>query len=813
MRVFFLDDTLGFRAVKPGTVGRGTKMNVMVRSQIGTLTKQAAETPCLSVIIPVRSDPELPYILSRLEDHCRGFSHSDNVEFLVVDSGSDTIGKTKAEAICAQHGIRYLYHDSRGQVFSIGDARDFGAQYARGETVTFIDVDLRVPSDFWNRLLNFMEVFGISKRKKAFFVVPTLYLTQAGTSEFLSRDGDKKFAEMYLRWLYGDTDAIEAFAPCSSVIIVNRHHYLSVGGHRPEFRGHGFEDFELIHRLILEDGTLPRADNYYKDTRSWDTATYNGFRSQFSLLGRPAMMANLFVVHLWHPRPKTASFYNPGAMKLNRDIWVSLFQEFDRTSEHPDPLICSSAIRKNIMFFGEPKTNNSRCFRDVFPFLGNPKYISEYQYIDSDGKLLEDDLEATIQQLAISMIAFPNPYGNEARLAIYRWCRRKKFPYVAFDRGALPDSWFFDPKGFNADSSSYRRKLWDKPLSEDQRLTTVGYIEHCLYQSGALERQGDRIGPRALREKLKIGGKKVLFVPLQRPSDTVIRHFCGPAQSFENFLGTIDEAAERLARLGWTVLCKKHPLETSNPPLQYATYVPEDTHFLDLLELCDAVALINSGVGIYAMMMEKPCYIFGRSFYSFDGINVTLAKCSSEELCEHLMAGMKVDMEAVYRFIHYLITDFYSFGRASLVEAQEADGSRRTRTRAIDFYELQVPGRRRIRYEKWAPDPLPKTAPLFERYKLDLWQKKESQEKVSPSSKSSAAQKSASLSQTTSKTVTLSSKEMPKAKTADKPASPAAAPSATKNKTRAKLAKLIRDPEAFFKDSQKPLIKPLKYLF
>src|SRR5690606_39033416 len=106
---------------------------------------------------------------------------------------------------------------------------------------------------------------------------------------------------------------------------------------------------------------------------------------------------------------------------------------------------------------------------------------------------------------------------------------------------------------------------------------------------------------------------------------------CGPAQSFENFLGTIDEAAERLARLGWTVLCKKHPLETLNPPLQNATYVPEDTHFLDLLELCDAVALINSGVGIYAMMMGKPCYIFGRSFYSFDGINVTLAKCSSEE--------------------------------------------------------------------------------------------------------------------------------------------------------------------------------------
>ncbi|WP_230478948.1 hypothetical protein, partial [Kingella kingae] len=39
-------------------------------------------------------------------------------------------------------------------------------------------------------------------------------------------------------------------------------HYLSVGGHDLAFRGHGYEDFELFHRLLCEDYIVPKSQDY-----------------------------------------------------------------------------------------------------------------------------------------------------------------------------------------------------------------------------------------------------------------------------------------------------------------------------------------------------------------------------------------------------------------------------------------------------------------------------------------------------------------------------------------------------------------------
>ncbi len=92
----------------------------------------------------------------------------------------------------------------------------------------------------------------IGNQKKEFFTVPCFYLTQEGSRKFISMDiknRDKIFFNLYL--LGKGKDLIQNFAPSSSVMIIRRSHYLSIGGHRPEFKGHGYEDFELIHRLLV----------------------------------------------------------------------------------------------------------------------------------------------------------------------------------------------------------------------------------------------------------------------------------------------------------------------------------------------------------------------------------------------------------------------------------------------------------------------------------------------------------------------------------------------------------------------------------
>jgi len=766
----------------------------------------------LSVIIPFRNDHAIKHLIPRLTETCREVSGTRGVEFIVADSGSDHASSLQIKEICAENGIKYVYHATEGRVFSIGEARDFGVTHASGEVVTFIDIDFRFPSDFWGRLLSFITSFGLPEAKKSFFVVPLLYLTHEGTDEFLDSSGDERFSSIILKWLRGDTDTVQNMAPCSSIIVVNRLHYLSIGGHRKEFRGHGYEDFELVHRLLDEDSTIPRAENYYKDNKAWDASTYNGFRSQFALLGRPAMLFNLFGVHLWHPRPKAAGFYNSGAMKANRDAWMGYFQDYDNNKEHPDPLVCNKVSGERNLFFGEPRTNNSRIFREIFPILGSTHFAKEATFIDDEGNVSGQFLKKTISQLGITRVVFPNPYGNEARLSIYKWCKENKIEILVFDRGALPNSWFFDPNGFNADSASYERKAWDVEIDDDARQETIARISYYLHHAPPLEEQGEQIGAAALATRLKVGGKKVLFVPLQRPSDSVIKHFAGGETGYNQFIVAIDQAAKYLKRYGWIVLVKKHPLETVSPSFEHAQYVPATTNFIDLIELSSAVALINSGVGLYAMMAGKPCYTFGETFYEIDGVTAPIRNYDADQLCEQVLNAYDVDMEAVMRFVHYLNNRFYSFGVPKTEKKKQPDGSVLNLTRYIDFKEIRLPNRAPVLFKWESKAAYPLHAPLFERYRLDIYQRKEAAAKAAKLIQKATSLQPVKKEQPKASTVVVNHQATSNLQTTSALVQqPVIAKSA--GEKNAKLDKLKRSPRLFFNDSRNPVIRPLRHLF
>ena len=299
-----------------------------------------------------------------------------------------------------------------------------------------------------------------------------------------------------------------------------------------------------------------------------------------------------------------------------------------------------------------------------------------------------EELEKFYIRNHIDFILLPNPYGNEKRLKLYNEFRKSTFiKYRASDRGALPNSWFFDPNGFNADSSSYDSVHWDKPLAHDREKRVIEYIENEIRNDVALEAQGKRQGGEGLRKKLNIDTyKKVLFVPLQRPSDTVIKYFSGNVENMEHFLQQVVKIQEALND-EWVILVKKHPLEVERLHSNVLRYVDHDTHFKDLIELSDAVLLINSGVGVISMMYQKPVFHFGKAFYSHHSLNKEVK--NAQEVVNHLKDGVfKVDFEKVKRFISYLIEDFYSFGNFITEERIERDGSKRTITKKIDFYKI-----------------------------------------------------------------------------------------------------------------------------
>tara|TARA_B100001027_G_scaffold199948_2_gene159016 strand:+ start:3403 stop:5613 length:2211 start_codon:yes stop_codon:yes gene_type:complete len=729
----------------------------------------------LSVIIPFRGDKSNPWFIERLEDLLSSLDVPESIEIIVVDSGSATYEKRRCFELCELYNKKYLRLETDWKTFSIGEARDFGAQNAIGKAITFLDVDLRVPANFWENLFNLIDDFGISKYKTKFFAIPCIYLTPEGTTSFLKKGSDEFSRTIHLNYLKGDSEWIDSYASCSSVMIVDRLHYLSCGGHDPRFRGHGYEDFELYHRLLEEDGSIRRPINYFIDKKNWDTSTYEGFRAMLSMLGKIPEAKGLFVLHLWHPRPKTNSHY--ANISQNRNIWIDIFKEFDSSRYHPEPLADYSVTKQNkVLFFGKPRTNAARCLKDAAPLLGDFIYASEYEFFSGDD-FLYDDFERFLADLNINLIVFFNPYGNKARLEAYKWCQRTNTNFLCFERGALPDSWFFDPSGFNADSKSYAKDKLKNFLTDEERELVRRYIFNTINLKKPLEKQNLTLGKDAIVQEYRLQGKKILFVPLQRPSDTVIKYMSGAIRDADHFVEIIDEVSRELLKKGWVVLVKKHPLETIKPGFKFAKYVDDDVNFIDLIEAANAVALINSGVGIYSMMMNKPCFIFGDAFYSLEGANFKVDSFDITDITNSITANQKIDFSLVERFIFYLITEFYSFGINKIEQREESDGSKRAITKEIDFYELRIPKRKTVIYEEHSSIQLPISAPIFSKYALDIHLRRNKMKR--PPNK-------------------VTEKKELKSKAEIK---------------MAKWMKLKNNPHAYFADSKIWVIRPLRWLF
>lgn len=338
----------------------------------------------------------------------------------------------------------------------------------------------------------------------------------------------------------------------------------------------------------------------------------------------------------------------------------------------------------DILALGDRFSAAYRSIEDVTRSIGKVTFHSEHAYAGVDEAI------SHIRNSSFEAVMMPNPYGNERRLAIYRRLREIDFPVIAFDRGGLPDSWFFD-SGFNADSPTYRMSEWDKPLTAQEEVEIEAYIHRLRNSASALEAQGERVGGQVLRARLGLQGKKVLFVPFQRPSDTTIKFFAGSLKGWGEFVSHVEEIAALCEGTApeWVVIGKRHPLETENPTHRI-NLVPEGVHIHDLLEMSDAVCLVNSGVGLLAAAFDKPVFHFGEAYYSHPMLNRRVHSPDEVVICLRNLAP-KIDTGARNALFHHLKNRVYSFGVSKMELIRQSDGSLRNITRHIDFAEVRLP--------------------------------------------------------------------------------------------------------------------------
>lgn len=643
----------------------------------------------LTIVTPVLCVSKNDYLYTRILWFIENSFTSQDVKRIIVDYASPEHISTEFKKLCQKNGIVFIELKKYGHLFSAGECRNIGVSLARTPYITFQDVDLYAPESIYQRILN--------KLKQSTFyndlcTVPCLYLSESFSEQFSQgkseEEYDSLFKTAYNFYLESDKN-IQMYAPVTSMVLVRREYFMEVGGNNLEFQGHGYEDFESLHRLASLSNRFVKPIDYYNHEHKYHSISYEGYRTYFSLFGRTLMDEGLFFVHLWHPKNISNAYTSRN--HINKALFERRMRSFDKEGWLPEVLNDIDLNEK------EPKTlilapkygKTVASIRNSIPYLGSVLYSH-----DKDFNSVES-FERYLQENKVGRVLFFNSYGNEFRHSLYKYCENNQIKTINFDRGALPDSWFFDPKGFNYASDSYNSNNWDKPLTKNLSEVIEKYINDILVSDNELEKNGLRVGGYAFRRRYNFTKEKILFVPLQRPNDSVIRYFSDNVESIDSFIKSVVLLADKLSENGWIVCLKQHPLEpnlSKSFSQKNIRVLKESDNFKDILSVSDAVLTINSGVGLYSLMFGKPTFTVGNAFYAHEGLSVKIKDV--DELTDKLFELNKYspDTEKVRKFIYYLSNEFYSFGKT--IYATEINKHTNSSTRVaryIDFTLLRVP--------------------------------------------------------------------------------------------------------------------------
>ncbi|WP_069383569.1 glycosyltransferase [Halomonas caseinilytica] len=265
-----------------------------------------------SIIVPLRAQAveqrEILRLHRLLETIPAGF------EVIIVDDGSEPTVRRYIRNIVEQRRLQGqvvcgVYLRTRHRRFSLARARNRGARAARSPVVIFHDVDFLALTKVYQRLLIHIREVELATRPEHFFCVPVAFLTEEGTEHFLTHFEASEEAWCFRKRHNHPHERMNFLVQGSSCIVTNRDDLLAMGGHDEGFKGHGAEDFELLHRLSCQFPIAPRPPEYTRNMGSGPITEYRGFRAYFALYGEECRQQGCTLVHLWHPKRTEKGYY------------------------------------------------------------------------------------------------------------------------------------------------------------------------------------------------------------------------------------------------------------------------------------------------------------------------------------------------------------------------------------------------------------------------------------------------------------------------------------------------------------------------
>lgn len=621
----------------------------------------------LTAVYAVRGSEHNPWVLDRIRLIKKYYDPLPHV--LIVDFGSEEKFSNEIKNICEDSGFEYNFVKDDG-VFSAAIARNFGFSFVKTKLVFFNDIDCFSGPDLFSDLIRASNDFELSKYFDRMMNLPVYHLTESVTDKITNSISDDSRVVVKAinnsiftkRW-----SGCEFIAPYSNVFLCRTDFFSYLGGYDEKFRGHGSEDFEFLIRCCIytarypepaefeKDFYAPTRDSFYKDLKR-----YKGFRRVFELLSFEAEVHGLKVAHLHHSKPESMPWVKNNDWK--RNIFseaVAVYLNNRKELVNLDWL----PRRKKLLALVKHEDH----YNYLFP-LRNAGY--KIECFDLSDKVNQVEVIKKMDAGFYDAVCMFNPYmKSHADLYLYfSYAINKGIKPIVIERGALPESWYY------AEDMAYVDTDYDNLNLSDISIPEGGVVDELIsrIKSGGITLESNGSFDETYfkyRLLLSVNTKKKIFVPLQLSDDSAVTRFVGELVGYDKYIRNLEKSF--LENEDVIFLVKKHPLSKVD---DFSGKLPKNVFICDdsdnvhaLIEMSDAVVCYNSGVGLLALIHEKPVFTIGRSFYSKSNLNLGCA-VSLPEVAVNIIKdnGYKASGD-FKKFVSWLVFSKYSFYKSSSV--------------------------------------------------------------------------------------------------------------------------------------------------
>jgi predicted glycosyltransferase involved in capsule biosynthesis len=280
----------------------------------------------LTVILPIRITQHRLNLINQIKNIFLDSKIPKNVNFLIVDDGSEDVYAAKIKSLCNKHAISYLYLNTLKKPFSLARARNAGANAANTTFIMFQDLDMMPYNGFYKDLLIEIDAQELVNKLNSFIMISTIYLTKEGSEVF-----HPSRRQFYIdKMLVNDTKYIQKFSSGTSLILLHKKHFLSIGGYDEKFFNWGHEDIDLNCRLILQDNLCKLPKEFSRDERNFNNIfEYTGWKSIYRLYGDRTFLKGIVLFHSWHETDQNTAYYSN--KKINKKYFHQKLLQYEKS--------------------------------------------------------------------------------------------------------------------------------------------------------------------------------------------------------------------------------------------------------------------------------------------------------------------------------------------------------------------------------------------------------------------------------------------------------------------------------------------------